>query len=119
MSKTGRNYFAIIAEGHTPSNTAGVVDLSPKYSALKTELKSALFIAPASGVPGFLTITFDRSYAVGDLVKVTITSNLTSGQLWSKTYTHKVNLNSELEVTVNNITFPASPSGSNNGAQCG
>lgn len=88
--KIGRNFFAIIAEGHTPANTGGIIDLSPKYKVAKTELKSALFIAPATGVAGKLVVTFAGTYAVGDLVKLTITSNSTSTQLWRKTYTHNV-----------------------------
>ena len=41
MSKIGRNYYAIIAEGHTPVNEGGVVDLSPKHLIQKSELKIA------------------------------------------------------------------------------
>jgi hypothetical protein len=90
MSRIGRKYFAIIAEGHTPANTAGIIDLSPEYSFQATELISALFIAPATGVAGKLTITFAGTYAVGDFIRVSITSNLTSAQVWLKSYTHTV-----------------------------
>jgi hypothetical protein len=90
MTKIGRNYFAIIAEAHTPANTGGIVDLSPKYSAEKAELKSAIFIAPAVGVAGYLTVTIAGTYAVGDLVRVTITSNLIGRQQWRKSYVHTV-----------------------------
>lgn len=90
MSKLGRNYFAIIAEGHTPANTGGIIDLSPKYKVAADNLKSALFIAPAVGVAGYLTITIAGVWAVGDQARITITSNLISGQLWRKSYVHTV-----------------------------
>lgn len=90
MSRIGRNYYAIIAEGHTPANTAGLVDLSPQHVVQKSELISAIFIAPVTGVAGILTITFAGAYAVGDFIRVTITSNLTSAQVWLKSYTHTV-----------------------------
>jgi len=90
MSKVGRKYFAIIAEAHTPANTGGIIDLSPKYSVAKSELKSALVINPVVGVPGYLTVTFAGTYAVGDELRLTITSNLTGGQQFRKSYTHTV-----------------------------
>lgn len=90
MTKIGRNYFAIVTAGHTPANTGGIVDLSPKFSAEKSALKKAIFIAPAVGVAGKLTITVAGTYAVGDLVRVTITSNMTSAQQWRKSYVHTV-----------------------------
>jgi hypothetical protein len=90
MSKLGRNYFAIIAEGHTPANTGGIIDLSPKYKVAADNLKKALFIAPAVGAAGYLTITIAGVWAVGDQVRITITSNLISGQLWRKSYVHTV-----------------------------
>ena len=85
--KTGRNYFAILTEGHTPANTAGVIDLSPSFKVEKAELKSPIFIAPATGVAGYLTNTFAGTYAVGDEVRFTITSNAVSRRLWRKSYT--------------------------------
>ena len=90
MSKIGRNYFAIIAEAHVPAVTNGNVDLSPGFIVPKTELKSAINIVPAVGAAGFLTITLAGTYAVGDFIRVTITSNLTSRQAWRKSYTHTV-----------------------------
>ncbi|MHA2053560.1 MAG: hypothetical protein ACW99F_08185 [Candidatus Hodarchaeales archaeon] len=86
----GRNYFALIAEGHTPALTDGMIDLSPKYIVPKSSLTKALFIAPAVGVPGFVTTTIAGTYAVGDEVRLTITSNLTSRQQWRKSYVHVV-----------------------------
>lgn len=88
--KAGRNFFALIAEGHTPALTAGNIDLSPKYVVAKTELTKAIFIAPAVGVAGFQTTTIAGTYAVGDELKLTFTSNLTSRQLWRKAYSYTV-----------------------------
>jgi len=90
MSRLGREYFAIIAEGYVPANTGGVIDLSPKYSARATELDGGILIAPAAGTPGFLTITLAGTYAVGDRVIITITSNITGKQLFRRSYEHIV-----------------------------
>lgn len=90
MLKVGRKYFAIIAEAHTPANTGGIIDLSPKYSVEASELKSAFYVAPVAGTPGYLTVTFAGAYAVGDELRLTITSNLTGGQQFRKSYTHTV-----------------------------
>jgi len=84
--KTGRNYFAILTEAHTPANTAGIIDLSPSFKVEKSELSSPIAIAPATGVAGYLTVTFAGTYAVGDLVRLTMTSNGTSRQQWRKSY---------------------------------
>jgi hypothetical protein len=88
--KIGRNYFALIAEGHTPANTGGLVDLTPSYIVEKTELKSALFVAPAAGTPGEFEVTFGGAYVAGDLVRLTVTSNLVSRQLYRKSYSYEV-----------------------------
>jgi hypothetical protein len=90
MSKIGRSYFALIAEGHTPANTGGLVDLTPSFKVQKSELISALNIAPVTGVAGKLVVTIAGTYAVGDLVRITITSNLTGRQLYRKTFVHTV-----------------------------
>lgn len=90
MSRLGREYFAIIAEAHVPANTGGVIDLSPQYSARKTELVSGILITPQAGTPGFLTITLGGTYAVGDKVIITITSNIPGQQLFRRSYTHIV-----------------------------
>jgi len=86
----GRNYFALIAEGHTPALTAGSIDLTPGYVVPKSTLIKALFVAPAVGVAGFLTTTFAGTYAYGEQVRLTITSNLTSRQQWRKSYVYTV-----------------------------
>lgn len=90
MNKVGRNYFVIVANAYVPTNTGGVIDLSPKYSFLATELRGGILITPNVGVAGFLTITLAGTYAVGDEIRITITSNTNSKQLFTKTYFHTV-----------------------------
>ena len=87
---TGRKYFALLAEGHTPADTAGIVDVTPGFKVPKTELKSAIFVAPVVGVAGYLTVTVAGTYSVGDELRLTITSNITSRQQWRKSYNHVV-----------------------------
>ena len=87
----GRSYFAIIAEAHVPAlSAAGMVDLSPQYVVPKSTLIKALLVAPAVGVAGFLTVTFAGTYAAGEFLRLTITSNLTNAQQWRKSYTYTV-----------------------------
>ena len=88
--KAGRNYFALIAEAHVPANVGGVVDLTPSFKVQKSELISAINILPVVGVAGYLTVTIAGTYAVGDEVRITVTSNLTSRQLYRKSFTHIV-----------------------------
>lgn len=91
MSKIGRNYFTLVnGAGNTPIDTAGIVNVTEKFSVPRSELKSAISIVAAPGVPGTLTFTFVGGYAVGDKVRVTITSNITTRQLWRKSYSHTV-----------------------------
>lgn len=72
----GRDYFTAVAPiGHVPALTAGVIDLTPSLSFKKSELISALAIAPVAGTAGKVDITFAGTYAVGDRVLITITSN--------------------------------------------
>ena len=88
--KTGRNYFALIAEAHVPANVGGLVDLTPSFKVQKTELVSAISYGPTAGVAGFLTVTVAGVYAVGDTVRLTVTSNLVGRQLYRKTFAHTV-----------------------------
>jgi len=91
MSKIGRNYFALLnGASNTPANTGGVINLTEKFPVQASELKSAISIAAVVGVAGFLTVTIAGTWAVGDLVRLTITSNLTSRQQWRKSYVHVV-----------------------------
>ena len=88
--KIGRNYFALIAEAHTPTVTGTEVDVTPSFIVQTNELAGATFIAPAAGTPGFIDFTIGGVYAVGDEVRITITSNLTSRSLYRKSYVHIV-----------------------------
>ncbi len=88
--KLGRGFFSIIAEGHTPALANGLIDLSDQYIVESSELTKAVFVAPAVGTAGFITTTIAGTYAVGDLVRLTIASNLTGRQKWRKSYTHTV-----------------------------
>lgn len=91
MTKIGRNYFALLnGASNTPANTGGVINLTEKFSVKASELKSAISIAAVAGVAGFLTVTIAGTWAVGDQVRLTITSNLTSRQQWRKSYVHTV-----------------------------
>jgi hypothetical protein len=83
---TGREFFALLAEGHTPANTGGLVDLTPAFKVGEHTLKSAIFIAPATGVAGIVEYTIAGTYAVGDQIRVTVQSNLTSAQKFRKSY---------------------------------
>jgi len=87
----GRNYFALIAEGYTPALAAdGTIDLTPGYVVPKTSLVKALFVAPNPGTAGNLEFTFAGTYVVGDMIRLTITSNLTNRQQWRKSYVYEV-----------------------------
>jgi len=88
--RIGRDYFALIAEGHVPANTNGEVDLTPSFKVQKTELKYAVLIAPNAGTAGNLVFTLAGTYAVGDKLRLTITSNLTNRQLYRKSFVHEV-----------------------------
>ena len=90
----GRNYFALIAEGHTPLLAAdGTIDLTPGYVVPKTSLIKAIFVAPVApptAAAGFLTTTFAGTYVSGDFIRLTVTSNLTNRQQWRKSYVYSV-----------------------------
>lgn len=90
--KIGRNYFALIAEGHTPAVSAGMLDLTPSFLVGTNELAGggAIFIAPAVGTAGFLTITLTAPFVVGETIRITITSNLVSRQLYRKSFVQEV-----------------------------
>lgn len=84
---TGRDFFPLATAGHAPANTGGLVDLSPKFKVPAHSLKGAIFIAPAAGTAGSLAITMGGTFAVGDQIRVTITSNLVSAPgVWRKSY---------------------------------
>lgn len=86
----GRDYFSIVAEGYTPALTNGVIDLSPQFTFKKSELKSAIFIAPAVGAAGYSEVTLAGTYAVGDKIRLTVTSNLESRQFYRQSFEYTV-----------------------------
>lgn len=72
----GRDYFTAVAPiGHVPQLLNGIIDLTPSLSFKKSELISALAIPDAVGAAGYVDVTFAGTYAVGDRVLLTITSN--------------------------------------------
>jgi len=91
---SGRNYFSLLNEaGNLPASagTPAKINVTAQFNPFRSELKSAISIAQVVGTAGFLTVTFaGGGYAVGDLVRLTITSNLTSRQAWRKSYVHTV-----------------------------
>lgn len=91
--KTGRDYFALIAEGHTPAVTGSEVDLTPSFIVQTNELRNSnpVLIVPAAGTAGNIVWTIaGGGYAVGDLVRITIVSNLVGRSLYRKSYVHEV-----------------------------
>jgi len=87
----GRDYFTAVAPiGHVPALTAGVIDLTPSLKFKKSELVSALSISPAVGAAGYSEITLAGTYAVGDQIRLTLTSNLESRQFFRKSFVYTV-----------------------------
>jgi hypothetical protein len=89
----GRNFFAMVNEvANLPaaSGTPSKINVTAKFNPFRSELKSVISIPQAVGAAGFLTVTFVGPYAVGDQIRLTIISNLTSRQLFRKSYTHTV-----------------------------
>lgn len=90
MGKIGRDFFPLIAEGHTPTNTGGQIDLTPSYVVSADELKGAIFVTPTVGVVANSAITFGGTYAVGDDIRITVLTGDDSRQAWRKSYQHTV-----------------------------
>ncbi|MHA1286436.1 MAG: hypothetical protein ACTSPB_03415 [Candidatus Thorarchaeota archaeon] len=82
-----------MTEGHTPALSGGQVDLSPSFVVESSTLKGAEFIAPNVGSATVVTATIGGTYAVGDVVRLTLTSNDESTQKWRKSYRHTVQVN--------------------------
>lgn len=88
---SGRNYFALLnGSANTPALANGKINVTENFSVFQTELKSYVEATQVVGTAGFLEVTIAGTYAVGDAVRVTITSNLTSRQAWRKSYSHIV-----------------------------
>jgi len=89
----GRSQIALLngaANLPAATGTPSKINVTEKFSVFRSELKSVINIPQVVGAAGYLTITLVGPYAVGDQVRVTVTSNLTSRQLFRKTYTHTV-----------------------------
>lgn len=86
----GRDFIPILAEGHVPSLTAGVIDLAPDFKVPASTLKNAVFIAPAAGTAFNFSVTIGGTYVVGDEIVVTVLSNDNSTQKWRKSYKYVV-----------------------------
>jgi hypothetical protein len=110
MPRIGRDYFSLIAEGHTPSVTNGFLDLTPEFvvEADSTVLKDALNIVQVLGSPSSADITIGGVYAAGDEVRVTLTSNATSRQVWRKSYAYVVeagDTNNDIAAALNALIY--------------
>lgn len=88
--KVGTNKQALIAEGHTPALASDMVDLTPSFSVPAHTLKGAVFVAPAAGTARVIRFTFAGTYVTGDIVRLTITDNSVSRQMWQKSYEYIV-----------------------------
>jgi hypothetical protein len=90
---SGRSIIPMInGTANTPaaSGTPSKINVTEFFSVFRSELKAVVQIAQQVGTAGFLTVTFAGTYAVGDEVRLTITSNLTGRQAWRKSYVHTV-----------------------------
>jgi hypothetical protein len=93
MTKVGRSYITLVnnAAPAAPAVTAeGNIALTDGFVVPAEDLVSSVYIAPAVGVAANRDITIGGTFAVGDVLKVTIISNAVSRQQWRKTYTHTV-----------------------------
>lgn len=90
---SGRNYFSLLNPStNTPASTGtpAKINVTDNFNPFRSELKAVVSLAAAVGTAGFQTVTFGGAYAVGDEIRLTITSNLVSRQLWRKSYVHTV-----------------------------
>jgi len=90
---SGRNHFSLLNPStNTPASTGtpAQINVTDQFNPFRSELKAVINIAPAVGTAGFIAYTFAAGWAVGDEVRITITSNITTRQLWRKSYTHIV-----------------------------
>lgn len=91
MNQSGRSFFPIVAPAHVPALGAdGFVDLFTDYKVHSSTLKGAEFVAPAAGSASVFTLAFGGTWAAGETVRVTITSNNASRAVWLKTYYYEV-----------------------------
>ncbi len=85
-----RETFAIVT-GAVPTKITGtdIFQLSPDYSINGESLRNvtAINVVANGGTAGSDSIIISGTYEVGDQVKITISSNLTTSQKYRKTYT--------------------------------
>jgi len=89
-----RKTIAIVSE-ISPSTSGGIVTLAPDFAVPEAALANvtSINVAQQSGTAGYVEITIASSstgYVIGDEIKVTVSSNLTSRQKFRKTYTVEV-----------------------------
>ena len=86
-----RETIAIVSEA-IPTEAGGLFTLAPDFVIKGETLRNAtaINIAEEAGLAGKFTVTIGGTYAIGDQVKVTVASNLTSRQKFVKTYTVEV-----------------------------
>ena len=83
-----RETFAIVT-GAVPTASNGIFQLSPDYSINGESLRNvtAINVVANGGTAGSDSIIISGTYVIGDQVKITISSNLTTSQKYRKTYT--------------------------------
>jgi len=101
-----RETLAIVT-GAVPTLVGNDIQLSPGYSINKYALKGVTAInqVGVAGTAGTDSIIFAGTYEVGDQIKVTISSNLTTSQKYRKTYT--VDVSKSLKKASNTFTNKA------------
>jgi len=89
-----RDYFAILTEAYVPTVTGAgsnaVINLSPDYSVPLSWVSNDVAFVAEAGTAGKAVVTFAGTYAVGDFVRVTLTTQERSSQVLTKSYTHTV-----------------------------
>jgi hypothetical protein len=90
----GRDFFTLVEETTPPAVvTVGAevfLELTPKFRVPIGNVVSGLQLVAAVGSASESNITLGGAYVVGEEVRVTITSNATSRQLWRKSYDYIV-----------------------------
>lgn len=82
-----RNYIAINANDFVPAEAGGIISLSPVYKFPSAWLSEAINKVAATGAAGTSVTTFASTFAAGDQVKLTFTSNAQSSTFYRKTFT--------------------------------
>ncbi len=90
MNPIGRDFFTLVAAGHTPTLTGEYLDLTPSFKAHKDTLKGAVFIAPTAGSQRTVTFVVGGTWVAGDVIRVTLTAPGSSRQTFIKSYAYTV-----------------------------